>query len=361
VLRTVYFHIGSIKTGSTGLQKFAYEKRDALLKKDVDYIQFEPPQLHLPRWANADVLVKPDFDGARIAEAMAASPASRILISEEGLMARPHVWQHPVFKNMRRVVILFLRNSVDLVASWASENSLPYNFRQAEHSSGRGVVSVDEGIGIWSNAYRAMLYGFLNAVGSDPELKVVVRPFPPESPDASLVATFLEALDLDAQSVSELKKLAGGDPVNVGKSRKYCDAAYYLAELAQHYDLAHLYRREMVDAVCDRLQSGDDRRVIETLSKSEMQFVRNRLATPGQILMDNLKAPRMINEMPKAFHAESVPYSGIDLEELRRLFLEYVVTKLPRPRAVAASKPPVAERWQESGPTTLADGIVGNA
>lgn len=325
--KTVFFHIGSIKTGSTGLQKFCYENREALLERDVDYIQFQPPQLHLPRWANADFILDLNFVPDTVAEHINASPASRILISEEGLMGRPHIWQNPVFWDVRRVIILYLRNSVELVASWASENSLPYNFGQAEHSSGRGVVSIDKGIGHWSMGYRGMLFGFLNAVQDDPGLEVVIRPFPPEAPDESLTEGFLKTLELDAAAVGDLAQGVDGESVNVGRSRKYCDAAYYLSEFAGEYDIPHLYKKSMVDAIYGRLQSGDDRKVIATLSKVEMQFIGNRLAAPGKALVEDYGAPESILEMPKAAQARNAPYSRIDLAELRQLFLEHVIEK----------------------------------
>ncbi|WP_026756655.1 hypothetical protein [Sediminimonas qiaohouensis] len=325
--KTVFFHIGSIKTGSTGLQKFCYENHEALRKRDVDYIQFQPPQLHLPRWANADYLLKPDFDANFVADTIAASPASKILISEEGLMGRPQIWQHPVFQDMRRVVILYLRNSVDLVASWASENSLPYNFRQAEHSSGLGVVSVDHGIGHWSMAYRGMLFGLLNAAQSNPNWEMVIRPFPPQAPDESIVKDFLKALGLEDITAHELAQSADEDAVNVGSSRKYCDAANLLSELVYEYEVPHLYEKSMVDTVYGRLRSGDDRKVIETLSKIEMHFIRNRLAAPGTMLVADYGAPESIVEMPKVAQMRNAPYIRIDLAELRQLFLEYVIAK----------------------------------
>lgn len=93
--KTIFFHVGSIKTGSTGLQKFCYGNRQALIEKDLDFIQFEPARLDLPRWANADYLLKSSVDSAELPKKLARSPASRILISDEALMPRPHICLSP--------------------------------------------------------------------------------------------------------------------------------------------------------------------------------------------------------------------------------------------------------------------------
>src|SRR5579871_1098747 len=194
---TVYFHIGSMKTGSIALQKFCYLNRDALLGAGVDYIQFQRPQLELPRWSNGFFLLQNDFDADAVNKKIEESSAKSILISEEGMISKPLIWQNPVFRKMRRVIILYLRNSVELVASWASENSLPYNFSQTEHSSGRGVVSVDEGLDTWTKEYRGILFRAYLAFKDDPELEVIVRPFPPDNPKKeNLVQGFLKLLGI---------------------------------------------------------------------------------------------------------------------------------------------------------------------
>ncbi len=327
--KTVFFHIGSVKTGSTSLQKFCYCNREALSKMDVEYIQFEPPRIDLPRWANADYIdhiLDADFDTDFVAEKINTSPASRILISEEGLMARPHVWQHPVFRNMCRVVILYLRNSVELVASWASENSLPYNFGRLEHSSGRGVVSIDEGISFWSSKYRAILFNIYNAFGSDSELNLIIREFPPPNQEEeNLTEGFLKLLGINEGEARNLAGNGNEEVINAGRSRKYCDVAYFLSELVHEYDVPDLYGEAMVEELCERLKSGDDRKAIDTLSKVEIKFIHNRLAAPSEALVYSYGAPESIMEMSKAFYAKNAPYSSIDLKELRHLFFEYVV------------------------------------
>lgn len=322
--KTIYFHIGSMKTGSTGIQKFCYEQREKLLGHDVDYVQFEPPQLHLPRWANADVLLNPDFDTAYVSSMIEASPASKIVISEEGLIGRPWVWQHPVFNQYERKIILYLRNSVDLVASWASENSLPYNFRQASHSSGRGVVSIDEGIGIWTNSYRGMLFGLVNAFTTDPGLEVRIRRFPTVD-GTDLMSDFLAQLDLSEAEVSELNPSTENAVVNEGKDRKYCDIAYLVSQLAIEYELEAFYRLELVNEIYRRVQSGDVRKVVYTVSDIEKHYIKNRISPALSELNEMYGGLDEVGEIPAVPPTSRGPYSRVDAAELRTIFLEEIV------------------------------------
>ncbi|WP_171238656.1 hypothetical protein [Ruegeria sp. HKCCA5763] len=325
--KTVYFHIGTVKTGSTGLQKFCYEHREALLGADVDYIQFQPPRLDLPRWANADYLMTADFDSDVVTRYVEASPASRILISEEGLMGRPQIWQHPVFNNMRRVVILYLRNNVDLVASWASENALPYNFSQKEHSSGRGVVSVEEGISVWTDRYLSHLQNLHKAFAADPELTVRLLPFPPSN-GKTLIKTLLEALELNQEAVDGLVDAASNDPFNVGHTRKFCDTSSTLADLSLQYGLPRLYSHDLVKSIYNQLHSGDQRKVVETLTKQDMTTIRNKLLSPAKALIEDYGAPPTIIDMPKAAHSNNAPYNPLDLSELKLIFFEHAIKRV---------------------------------
>ena len=57
MLKTIYFHIGTVKTGSTLIQKMLWENRSILKKFDVNYFDLIPPKLDYPRYANAEFLL----------------------------------------------------------------------------------------------------------------------------------------------------------------------------------------------------------------------------------------------------------------------------------------------------------------
>lgn len=328
---TVYFHIGTIKTGSTSLQKLSYENRQVLLENDIDYIQFEPPRLDLPRWANADCLLQDEIDENFVSDHLKASSASNILISEEGLMGRPHVWQHDVFRAYRRVIIIYLRNSVDLVASWSSENSLPYNYLQKSHASGFGVVPVEEGLAQWAQFYGAMLSHLGDAFSSDPSLEVIIRPFSPtNSKGLSLAEEFFQGFGLPAEVVQKTFSDKNQSMTNVGHSRKYCDAAFLLSQLVEEYDVPFLYGTNFVEEIVGKLKSGDDRKVIKTLSDSEISTIQEKLLGPVKSLIEVHNAPETITEMPKEYGTQRPAYRPIDPVEIRTLFLEAVLVRFRR-------------------------------
>lgn len=327
--KTIYFHIGSMKTGSTGIQKFLYENREQLLQANLDYVQFQPPQLHLPRWANADFLLNPEFDAEYVADTIERSPASKIVISEEGLISRPWVWQHPAFSRYNRKIILYLRNSVELVASWAAENSLPYNFRQTSHASGRGVVSIDEGIGIWTNAYRGMLFGLASAFSADPEPDIRIRKFPTED-NIYLIDDFLCQLDMTQDEIAQASNGQTNEIVNEGKDRKYCDIAYFVSQLAIEYGLESHYSRKLVDFIYNRTRSGDMRKVINSISNLEKHYITNRISTALAEFTDHYSATDGISTIPIAPPQSRGPYSRIDQHELRTIFLEEVIRSLDK-------------------------------
>ncbi len=329
----VIFHIGSIKTGSTHLQKICYEERDELLKHSIDYIQFQPPRLDLPRWANADMILNDCFDEKFISNIILNSPSDKVLISEEALMTRPNIWQHPVFKSMRRILVVYIRNSVDLVASWAAENALPYNFRQQSHSSGRGVVSIDEGLVTWATTYKRLLENLIKSVGDDPELKVIVRPFPPLGPgEKDLLSDFLEVIGIESSSVASFVQRSSKEAVNVGSSRKYCDAAFLISKLAQEYDVSFAYSKEMVDRISARLQSGDARKVIQTLSDTEIAVIHEQLLGPMQALHTQFALPKEILSMPQIYGTQRPPLTRIDPTEIRILFGEDFIERSRKAR-----------------------------
>ena len=86
-------HAGTVKTGTTYLQKTFYENRAVLERHGVSYPFVFPPDLHLPRYTNAHFL----YNRARDAEARKAilsAPGRIVLISEEGIFGNVYHLRH---------------------------------------------------------------------------------------------------------------------------------------------------------------------------------------------------------------------------------------------------------------------------
>lgn len=52
----IYFHIGTVKTGTSHIQKTLHMNREVFARHDLLYPCIVDPQLHLPRYANAGFL-----------------------------------------------------------------------------------------------------------------------------------------------------------------------------------------------------------------------------------------------------------------------------------------------------------------
>ncbi len=83
--KTLFFHVGTVKTGSTSVQRVLWENRENLLAYGVAYPAVSEPRLDLPRFANADFLFQEDFDRAAARDILESMGAENLVISEEAL------------------------------------------------------------------------------------------------------------------------------------------------------------------------------------------------------------------------------------------------------------------------------------
>jgi hypothetical protein len=140
--KTICFHIGTVKTGSTYLQKTLWENKAALQEAGLCYLEVTPPRFHLPRYANADFLDDPSLHSTA-RKLIEEADCARILISEEGLFGRPQTMMLPVFDGFQKEVIIYVRRPAELIASWAAEHASPYNaLFQSHRWLGRSNLSL---------------------------------------------------------------------------------------------------------------------------------------------------------------------------------------------------------------------------
>lgn len=325
--KRLFFHVGTVKTGSTFIQKFLFDNRRLLHDIDVDYILMSPPRLDLPRYANADFILEHAFDEGVARAEIKQSRCKNILISEEGLAARPDVLTHAAFDSFDRTVILYIRAPVDLIASWAGETSLPYNFWQKKHASMDGITSVERRIPKLQFEYHATLTNLLNALDARPDIRLCIRPYMRDRfVNGGIIDDFFAALGI---SVSDAMRAAVEGArftvVNEGKTRKYCDIAAAVAEEVERCGAVDQYTYNLVDYVYAACRSGDDRRVIDTLSDEEMQ----RICAGLMPIYDRLRSRGLDFHafdramLPMNFGSNRAPYQGVDADEVRSLVADY--------------------------------------
>jgi len=343
--KNIVFHVGTIKTASTYIQKFLFECKDQLSVFDIDYILLSPPRLDLPRYANADFIIDNDFDVQHVKDAITASPCRNIIFSEEGLMGRPESIMSAAFADCSRTAVMYVRPPVDLVAAWAAENSRPYNFeyiRRAEQapSEEEGVLAITEvnstslgalsGIEYCSFTYGQLIDGFLNAAEADETLRLAVRQYGRnEFMGGNILVDFFHAAGLGDKldyGLLEVIERYDAGPANESWCRKYCDVSAKTARLVQQFALEEIFGEALVDVVFERCASGDDRTVIETLSDVEMETVvgslrgsYQRLAPKGYKLASDLQAM-----LPAIYGNGRRTYQPVDDDEITRAVIEFL-------------------------------------
>ena len=340
VEKHIIFHVGTIKTASTYIQKFLFDNKEQLSSLDVDYILLSPPRLDLPRYANADLILDNDFDVQHVKNLIRASPCRHIIISEEGLMGRPKSIKNEAFAAYSRTAIMYVRPPVDLVASWAAENSLPYNFRQTVGASGRGVVAVTEGIQLYCNIYGRMINSFLDKIEPDEKLKFVIRPYERDQfINGNIIEDFFHTVGLrnELDGLRQVIKNYDLRTANEGRSRKYCDVSAKTAHLVEICALEEIYSQALVNFVSERCASGDDRKVIETLSDAEMETIVGSLEPYYQRLC--LKGYKdkvdLQSLLPDIYGNGRRAYQPVDDEEIKRAVIEFLDSSV---RAVPETK-----------------------
>lgn len=272
----IIFHVGTVKTASTYLQKFLFENKSQLSSLDVDYILLSAPRLELPRYANADLIIDNNFDVQHVKNLVKASPCRHIIFSEEGLLARPESIESEAFAAYSRTAVMYVRPPVDLVASWAAENSLPYNFQDIRESEQLGVAAIPDGVKYCRRTYGRMINKFLNSVEADEALNLVVQSYDRHQfINGNVIEDFFHAIGLSDKLDGIRQILKAYDPaaVNESRSRKYCDVSAKTARLVRECGLDEIYSGALVDFVLERCASGDERKVIETLSDADMEII----------------------------------------------------------------------------------------
>ncbi|CPR05811.1 hypothetical protein BN971_00650 [Mycobacterium bohemicum DSM 44277] len=350
VEKHIIFHVGTIKTGSTYVQKFLFDNKKSLTALGVDYILFSPLRLDLPRYANADFIIDNDFNVHRVRNLIEASPCRHIIISEEGLMGRPASIKNEVFAAYSRTAIMYVRPPVELVASWAAENSLPWNFIRdlQKYSDGFGVVDVSEGVKYCCNIYGLMINSFLDTIEADAELNLVVRPYERDQlADGNIIVDFFHTMGLGDRLGDLLQVVRNYDvrtapgehalprawesTINESRSRKYCDVSAKTARLVQRCALEAIYGEEvyseaLVDFVVERCASGDDRKVIETLSDADMDTIVRCLEPYYQRLCSKGYKDKVDLQslLPDIYGNGRRAYQPVDDEEVKRAVIEFL-------------------------------------
>jgi hypothetical protein len=266
--RRLIFHAGIVKTGSTYIQKKCSENQNILEKMGLNYLDITKPNLKLPKWSNADFLFedKNNFSDEFIAEKICSSAQKTIIISDEALWANIHVINRPCFANFKKTIILYIRDPAETIASWAGENSKPYNVLLANGE----VVSIGFGLERYTEIYINIFNEFIEKFKSLSSVELVIRLYLKK---IDLFEDFLMTILKDKSLVLENKFNFGNEIVNKSENRKYCDISSLTYIIVKAMGREDLLSYDLINYIYVQCKTGSSKSIIETIPKKILREI----------------------------------------------------------------------------------------
>jgi hypothetical protein len=322
----LYLHAGTVKTGTTYLQKTFHENRAVFERHGLAYLQVSPSDLELPRYANAKFL----FDRSLAQEVsglICSAAVPNVLVSEEGIFGNVEHLRHSAFQGLPKRIILYVRPTAEVLSSWAADFSHPYQIvtfpgDAAFHPTGRRILPLNEALDVASHEYALSLGRFMNIVDEIGRENFIVRPFERASfLGKNLLTDFLACLGLDADAVCADPDFRDPGLTNVAPSRKFCDVSQFVwLNLGRPNELID-FNYGLVEAVVQACASGDSRPVVETLTDEQIAWVTYRFdhfeSYISKTFLDG--RPLFQNRYPPCYGVEREPYRPINVREVELL------------------------------------------
>lgn len=326
-MKTIYIHIGTVKTGTTYLQKVFHDNKSVFERFGVSYPYVLPPTME--RYANADFTIDRSR-GQEARDALTESNLSRVLISEEGIFGTISRLKHPAFVGLPKKVILYVRRPAELILSWAAENAEPYNAFLHHRSGPTGPLPISELAEILAAEYEDSVVKFINEVDDIGRENIIVRPMEPgRLIGGDLLTDFLSCLDLDAEKVRADPEFQDPGMVNESRSRKFCDISNAVWNILGKPDRPGDYSLRLVEAVASACESGDTRNVIDTMSDEVIESLSERFFFFEEFLSENFfqGTPFFSERYPSVFRTKREPYRPIDFREVELLTELFLLRK----------------------------------
>lgn len=260
--KQIIIHVGSVKTGSSYLQRLFSVNRKALQAGGIFYPAYRECG---ERFANGNML----RDRTLVSEVQALVDSDdhhTLLFSEEGLFvgflsAIPtYFWEHDV------KIVAYVRDPVEVIAAWAAEFSKPYNALQGD------VRDIEENVSLLCERYGEEMQGFLGCIDYAGQGSVIVRPYSRSVfHGGSLEADFFHAVGRD----DIMDHLPNGidEAINPTYDRKYCDVSSTLYSILRKADRLYEYNEQLVATINANCQSGDSRSVADTICSRAPEII----------------------------------------------------------------------------------------
>lgn len=269
----IYIHIGSVKTGSSFIQRILHLNSSFFLDNGIYY----PELCYSDRWANGSLLREKGSVAALKDEISRIDPRA-IIISDEGLFsdfknATPDFFE---IHNIR--FIAYIRNPYDLIPAWTSEMLKPYNLLLRNENKLNDYTDINSLLIENSERYLYEFYGFLDSVDAVGAENVTVIPYEKNKMSAARFAKeFFKIVGIDRINQPKGYRLAGlNDRVNVTPTKKFCEMSLYLFKSMSQRDILYNYTDDLVSSIYREASGGDGPPLSEVssgvLSRFDIEF-----------------------------------------------------------------------------------------
>jgi hypothetical protein len=335
--KTIYFHIGTVKTGSTYLQKLMWDNREIFQEFGLCYLCVTPPALQLPRYANGEFLHDASLH-ARARALIEDSKCDNILISDEDISGYPDLVNLPMFDGFNKRIIIYLRQPAQLIAAWAAESAEPYNAFIHHNLGQHGPVNFEAGLAFFENSYAEILRRCFTVFGELGQDKVLIRPYQKEMlEDGDLLRDFLSIFEVDNNKLTQRLHTDIRVNINQTKSRQFIDISYLVWKRLKEAGRLEKYSFELVAEIAAKCKSGDNRHPIETISDATIsRLCKNLEFVEAEVSkLQRANGPFFLNRLPEIYGREREPYKPIDADELE-LLVEFFILRNEKNELVEA-------------------------
>lgn len=321
-------HAGTVKTGSTFLQSNFFKNKDSLRRMGVDYPECSKKSLAIERFTNRDFLDLPTDAIESYIDDVIKDGCKYILLSEEGFWGDSSWMSNELLSRFEKIVVLYVRNPVELISSWVTERSKPYNADMNFNTDFSELLSFEHGLELLAIDYVEIFQKFLHKIKDSDNVRLVLRPYGSHLfSNHGIILDLLGSvspeffgIDLLSYGYKDHENLA-----NKSVSRKYSDISAYLYYKLKDTGHVELYCPELVDYVYVNCKSGDERPSVMTLTKEQIDSI-SRITLPVSKQLMRIE-PELKNVLLKKINVCN-DYCPIDDVEIDFYLSSYIERQL---------------------------------
>lgn len=314
----VYIHVGSVKTGSSFIQRILNLNNSFFLDHGIYY----PESRNSDRWANGLLLREKSYI-AELKDKIRRIKPKATIISDEGLFSDFKNTIPDFFKIYNIRFIAYIRNPYELIPAWTSEMLKPYNLLLRNENKLNEYTDINSLLIENSERYLYEFYGFLDSVDAVGADNVTVIPYAKNKKSAAHFAKeFFKIVGIDRINQPKGYRLEGlNDRVNVTPTKKFCETSLYLFKSMSQRDVLYRYNHELVSSIYREASGGDGPPLSEVASDVLSRFDVEFKAAERELEKRFSWKPRWKSKI-KIATDENTSHCDFDYSEIDRILLK---------------------------------------